>query len=115
MCEFAFNTTGERHGNDMVCVNRPCQFTPLMFSPVDTATYSTKAHCVNGIPGGGVGGGGARFSAPVQTDPGASIAFCTRGTESFRGVKRPGRGDNHLPTSTAYVKERLELYLNNPL
>jgi hypothetical protein len=23
MCELAFNTAGERHGNGMVCVNRP--------------------------------------------------------------------------------------------
>jgi hypothetical protein len=23
MCESAFNTAGERHGNGMVCVNRP--------------------------------------------------------------------------------------------
>jgi hypothetical protein len=30
---------------------------------------------------------GARFSAPVQTDPGAHPAFCAMGTGSFPGVK----------------------------
>jgi len=30
---------------------------------------------------------GARFSAPVQTGPGAQSAFCTMGTGSFPGVK----------------------------
>ena len=30
---------------------------------------------------------GARFSAPVQTAPGAHPAFCTTGTGSFPGVK----------------------------
>jgi hypothetical protein len=34
---------------------------------------------------------GARFSAPVQTGPGAYPATCTMGTGSFQGVKS-GRG-----------------------
>jgi hypothetical protein len=34
---------------------------------------------------------GARFSAPVQTVPGAHPASCTMGTASFPGVKS-GRG-----------------------
>ena len=38
---------------------------------------------------------GARFSAPVQTVPGAHPASCTMGTGSFPGVKRPGRGVHH--------------------
>ena len=53
----------------------------------------------------------ARFSAPVQTGTGAHPASCTMGTVSFPGVKRPGRGVNHPPTSSAEVKERVELYL----
>ena len=40
---------------------------------------------------------GARFSAPVQTGPGAHPASCTMGTGPFRGVKRPGRGADHPP------------------
>jgi hypothetical protein len=39
---------------------------------------------------------GARFSAPVQTCPGAHPASCTMGTGSFRGVKR-GRGVTLTP------------------
>jgi len=33
------------------------------------------------------------------------------GTRSFLEVKRPGRGVDHPPLSSAVVKERLELYL----
>jgi hypothetical protein len=54
---------------------------------------------------------GARFSAHVQTGPGAYPAYCRMGTGSFPGVKRPGRGVDHPPTSSAEVKERVELYL----
>ena len=55
--------------------------------------------------------GGARFSAPVQTGPGAHPASYTMGTKSFPGVKRPGRGVNHSPPSSAEVKEKAELYI----
>ena len=54
---------------------------------------------------------GAEFSAPVQTGSGAHPASCTMGTGSFPGVKRPGRGVDHPPPSSADVKERIELYL----
>ena len=53
----------------------------------------------------------ARFSAPVQTGPGAHPASYEMGTGSFLGVKRPGRGVDHPPQSSAKVKERVELYL----
>jgi hypothetical protein len=33
---------------------------------------------------------------------------------SFPGVKRPGRGVDHPPSSSAEVKERVELYLYSP-
>ena len=39
---------------------------------------------------------GARFSAPVQTDPGAHPASCTTGTQSFLGVKS-GQGVTLTP------------------
>jgi len=56
---------------------------------------------------------GARFSAPVQTGPGAHPASYTRGTGSFAGVKRPGHGFDHPPTpSSAEIKERVELNLS---
>jgi hypothetical protein len=55
--------------------------------------------------------GEARFSATVQNGPGAHPASYTMGTGSFTGIKRPGRGIDHPPTSSAEVKEREELYL----
>jgi len=57
---------------------------------------------------------GARFLALVQTGPGAYPSSCTVGTGSFPGVKRPGRGVDHPPPSSAEVKERVELYLYSP-
>ena len=56
----------------------------------------------------------ARFSAPVQTDPGAYPGFYTMGTGSFLGVKRPGRGADHPPPSKCRGQERVELYLYSP-
>ena len=59
---------------------------------------------------------GARFSAPVQTVPGVYPASYAMGTGFLSGgVKRPGRGINHTPPSSAEVKERVELYLYSPL
>jgi hypothetical protein len=57
---------------------------------------------------------GARFSAPVQTGPGAHPAYYAMGTGSFPGVKRPGRGVDYPPPSGAEVKERAGLYLYSP-
>jgi len=56
----------------------------------------------------------ARFSASVQTGPGAHPASYTEGTGSFLGVKRPGRGVDHPPQLSAEVKKRVELYLHSP-
>ena len=53
----------------------------------------------------------ARFSAPVHTGPVAYPASCTVGMGSFPGVKRPGRGVDHPPPSSAKVKDRIELYI----
>jgi hypothetical protein len=57
---------------------------------------------------------GATFSAPVQIGPGAYPASCTMGTGSFPGLKRPGRGVDHPPPSSAEVKEKVKLYLYSP-
>jgi hypothetical protein len=57
---------------------------------------------------------GAKFSAPLQTGPGAYPASYSMGTGSFPGVKRPGRGVDHPLPSSAEVKERVELYLYTP-
>ena len=56
-------------------------------------------------------GGGARFSAPLQTGPGGPPSLLRNGCRFFPGVKRPGRGSDHPPPSIAEVKERVELYL----
>jgi len=53
----------------------------------------------------------ARFTAPVQTDPGAYPTSYTMGYRSFPGVKRPGNGVDYTPSSNAEVKERVELYV----
>ena len=54
---------------------------------------------------------GTKFSVLVQTGPGAHPAFYSMATGSFPGVKRPGRGVDHLTPYRAEVKERVELYL----
>ena len=56
----------------------------------------------------------ARFSAPVQTGPGAHPASYTMGTGSFPGVKRSERGVDHPPISSAEVEGRVELYHYSP-
>jgi hypothetical protein len=48
---------------------------------------------------------GARFFAHVQSGPEAHPASCTMGTGSFPGVKRPGRGADHPPPSSAEVRK----------
>jgi hypothetical protein len=48
--------------------------------------------------------GGERYSAPVQTGPGAQSTSYTMGTGSFPGVNRPGRGVDYLPTYGAKIK-----------
>jgi hypothetical protein len=44
----------------------------------------------------------------------AHPAYCTMGTGSFPGVRRPGNGDDH-PSSSAEVKESIKLYLYSSL
>jgi hypothetical protein len=57
---------------------------------------------------------GTRFSAPVETGPGAHPASHTISTRSFPWVKWPGRGVDHPSPSIDEVKERVELYLYSP-
>jgi len=48
---------------------------------------------------------GERFSAPIQTGPGAHSASCTVGTGSFSGVKRLGRSNEHPPHLVPRLKK----------
>jgi hypothetical protein len=71
-------------------------------------TYAYRGPCSSvgiangyGLNGPWIGGGGefpvgARFSAPVQTGPGAHPASCTMGTGSFPGVEN-GQGVTLTP------------------
>ena len=59
-------------------------------------------------------GGGARFSAPVQTGPEAHPASYTMGTGSFPGVKRPGRGVDHQPSHLAPRLKEQYSYISAP-
>jgi hypothetical protein len=54
------------------------------------------------------------FLAPVQTGLGAHPAYYKMGTGVFTEVKRPERGAEHPPPSSAEVKERVQLYLYSP-
>jgi hypothetical protein len=54
------------------------------------------------------------FFAPVQTDPGAHPTSYRMGTGSFPGGKRPGRGVDYPPLSSAEVKERVDPYFYSP-
>jgi hypothetical protein len=57
----------------------------------------------------------ARFSTPVQTNPGAYPASYTMGIGSLSwGVKWSGCGINHPPPSSTEVKERVDLYFHSP-
>ena len=53
----------------------------------------------------------SKFSAPDQTCLEAHSASYTMGTGCCPDVKRPGRGVDYPPQSSAEVKERVELYL----
>jgi hypothetical protein len=57
----------------------------------------------------------ARFFAHVQTGPEAHPASCTMGTGSFPRVKRPGRGADHPPPSSAEVKKKESYTSTHPL
>ena len=52
----------------------------------------------------------ARFSASVQTDPGAHPTSYTMATMLLPEVKRPERGVDYPPASSVEVKERVWLY-----
>jgi hypothetical protein len=80
-----------------------------------SSVCSVSIATVYGLDGPGIESGwGARFSAPVQTGPGANPASYTMTVGSFLGVKRPGRGVGLPPQSRAEVKETVEQYIYSP-
>jgi len=52
----------------------------------------------------------ARFFVPFQTGPGSTQPPIQLLLGPFPGVKRPGLGVNHPPTSSAEAKDGVELY-----
>jgi hypothetical protein len=58
---------------------------------------------------------GARISAPLQTGPGDHPVSYTMDTESFLGVKRPGRGADHPPHLAPRLKEGCSYTSTPPL
>ena len=91
---------------------RPAALTGYISDEVQLIRYSDSLRA--GLSGDRVPVG-ARFSTPVQTGPAAHPASYTMGTVSFAGVKRPGRGVDQTPPSSAEVKERVELKSVPPL
>jgi len=67
-----------------------------------------------GLDGPGIESRCGEIFRTVQTSPEAHPASCAMDTGSFQGVKRPGRDVDHLPPSSAEVKEGIELYLSSP-
>ena len=57
---------------------------------------------------------GARYSTPVQNDPGAYPASYTMGMGSFPGAKRPGCGIDHPPHLAQILKKEYS-YTSTPL
>ena len=62
----------------------------LLVKPVDRVAQSVQ-RLATGWTVWGSNPGGARFSAPVQTGPGAHPASCKMGTGSFSGINRGRR------------------------
>jgi hypothetical protein len=58
---------------------------------------------------------GVRFFAHVHASPGAHPASCTMGTGSFLGVRQPGCGADHQPTSSAEVTKGYSYNAIHPL
>jgi hypothetical protein len=62
----------------------------------------------------GIESRGEKFSASIQTNPGAHPASHTMGTGFFPGVKGLGRGVDLPNPCSAEVKERIELHMYSP-
>jgi hypothetical protein len=80
------------------------QFFKLSFYPKMDRDSSVGIVTGYGLDGPGIESWWeARFFAHVQTGLGTYQASCVMGTGSFLGVKRPGRGPDQPPPSSAEV------------
>jgi hypothetical protein len=74
-------------------------------SSVGIATLLEAGRSGNRIPVG------VEIFRNLPDRPGAHTTSYAKGTESFPGVKRPGRDADHPPPSMCQGHERVELYL----
>jgi hypothetical protein len=99
-----------------------CTFVKLIFKFLRWYTYTRRTGSVVGIATTyGLDDPviesrwGARFSAPVQTDPEGPPSILYNGYGIIPGGKvRPGRDTDPSPPSSAEVRNRVELYLYSP-
>jgi len=85
-----------------------CVFSYFLCLPHAQSTSFSSIHPTDSLRAGRSGDRipvEARFSAPVQTGPGAHPASYTMGTGSFPGVKRPRRGVDHPPHPAPRLKK----------
>jgi len=68
-----------------------------------------------GLDGPGIESRWARFSAPVQTGPGAHPVTYIIGTGLFPGVKRPGPRVDHPPYLVPRLKKEWSYNFTPPL
>jgi len=52
-----------------------------------------------------------RLSVPDHTGPATHVVLCAVGTVYFLGVKRPGRGADHIPVSSDDDEKGFNPYL----
>jgi hypothetical protein len=96
--------------------------TGVIFSYIHLRTTYTR-DCINsavciatcyGLEGGESKPGEGEISVPIKTDPEVHPASCAIDTESFPGIKLPGRRANNPHTSSAEVTKDLEIYFCLP-
>ena len=105
-------TEGPRSSVNNVCFEKLTVVYPLhnvgRVSSVGIATHY-------GLDGPGIESRwGRNFPHPSRPALGPTSSPINWFRISFPGVKRPGRSVDHLPLSSAEVKERVELYLYSP-
>ena len=112
------NALPQKHGSAFSVLfhyTHRCQQYETSFGPHRGRDSSVGIATLYGMDGPGIElRREAIFPAPNQTRPEANIASRIMSTGSFPGVKRPGRGVNHAPSSSAEVKERVELQPYSP-